>query len=158
MEFSDYMSITALVLSFISVGFSIGFGLYDRLLNIKAKSTFLPAYSDDDGPISPPLLNVEITNYGKRDIYLEYLYIQYGSSRPIVFADTYWESDIHGRYRLGENGKYEQAFDPDSDSILRNNDGEIATHIFFQDSLGRRYFVRNARKNIRDFLNESKNY
>ncbi|MFZ5920835.1 MAG: hypothetical protein ACOYY3_07270 [Chloroflexota bacterium] len=152
MELKDYLSIAAFALSLVSVSFSIGFGLYDRVLNIKARSVFFEADSDEDGPVSPPVLTISIANYGRRDAYLEYLYFQYGTRRPIIYAETVWEGDIHGRYRLGEGSRYQQSFDPDSDGILRNDKGEMATRVFFQDSLGRRYDIKDAGRNIRKYL------
>ena len=152
LEVRDYVAILALIVSLISAGFSIGFGFYDRFPKIKTKSRFFPATQEPEQPGSPPLLIVDIANFGRRDVYLEYLYIQYGSRKAIRFAETMWEEDIRGRYRLTEEDRYEQVFDPDSDSILKDRDGNEATDIFFQDSLGRRYHAQNARSNIKAYL------
>jgi hypothetical protein len=148
----DLLSVVALVVSMISAGFAIGFGFYDRFPRIKTKCAYLPPAVEADQPGNPPLLVVEISNHGRRDIYLEYFYIQYGSKRAISYAETHWDADLHGRYRLTENDRYEQLFDPDSDSILRDHEGNEATNIFFQDSLGRRYYPGKAQAALKAYL------
>ena len=153
MELSVLTSIAALFISLVSVGFSIGFGLRDRA-HIRASSKYAPAELDEDGPLSPPLMIVEIANFGRRDVYLEYLYIQYGQDSRLAMAETTWEGDKYGRCRLGEGDKYTHVFEPDSDGILKNEQGEAATDILFQDSLNRRYHTKDAKKNISVYLNE----
>jgi hypothetical protein len=76
----------------------------------------------------------------------------------IHYAETNWEEDIRGRYRLVEGDSYSQPFDPDSDSILRDPEAGMATKIFFQDSLGRRYFPRNARTSIKTYLDAARDF
>ena len=147
MQFSDYISLLALFVSVTSVGFATWFGLRDRA-HVKAKCEFYPADTNEDGPLSPPGILIHIANYGRRPVYLEYLYFQYGKRGTAIYAETVWESDKYGRCRLDEGDKYEHFFDPDSDSIFTNDDGIRATSIFFQDSLGYRYNVKGASKSL----------
>ena len=130
-----------------SVGFAIWFGVRDRA-HVKAKCEFCPANPDEDGPFSPPGILIHIANYGRRPVYLEYLYFQYGKGGTANYAETVWEGDKCGRRRLDEGDKYEYFFDPDSDTIFTNEDGIRATSIFFQDSLGHRYNVKGARESL----------
>ena len=157
MEFSDNISIVALLVSFLSAGFSIWFGIRDRARLI-ADSEYFPATQDENGPISPPLLQIEIANHGRRDVYLEYFYVRHGRGGPLLIAETTWDSDIHGRCHLGEGDKYSHTFDPDTDSILVNEAGVQATDLLFQDSLNRRYPVKDLRKNIVAYLKAAADY
>jgi len=157
MQISDLISILALIVSLVSAGFSISFGLRDRAA-IRVTSKFFPAEQDQEGPISAPLLVVEVANFGRRDVYLEYVYIQHGRSGHLSMAETTWEGDKYGRCRLGEGDKYTHTFDPDSDGILKDQQGEEATDIFFQDSLNRRYHAREAERNIKTYLEAARDY
>jgi hypothetical protein len=157
METSEIISIIALFVSIVSAGFSILFGSRDRA-RLRAVSKFFPATQDDEGPISPPLLLIEIANHGRRDVYLEYFYVGHGREKGLSIAETTWESDIHGRCQLSEGDKYSHTFDPDCDGILLNDDGIAATHLYFQDSLGRRYKVKHAGQNIQKYLAEARHY
>lgn len=147
MEFSDYISLLALLISMISAGWSIWFGLRDRA-HIKAESVYFPAGTEEDGPLSPPGILIRIANHGRRPVYLEYLYFRYGKKGLADYAETLWDGDKYGRCRLNEGDKYEQFFDSDCDSIFTNAEGVRATAIYFQDSLGRRYEVKNAGENL----------
>ena len=147
MEFSDYLSLLALLISIISAGWSIWLGLRDRP-HIKAESLFFPVGTEEDGPLSPAGILIRIANHGRRPVYLEYLYFQYGKKGTADYTETLWDGDKYGRCRLDEGDKYEQFFDSDCDGIFTNEDGKRATSIFFQDSLGRRYDVKNAGENL----------
>lgn len=157
MEISHIISIIALIVSILSAVASIWFGFRDRVW-LKAVSKYYPHEQDEEGPISPPLLLVEIANHGRRDVYLEYFYVGYGREKRLAIVETTWEGDIHGRCLLGEGDKYSHTFEPDSDGILVNEDGIPATRLFFQDSLSRRYKVKDARKNIRAYLDVAKDF
>lgn len=146
MDFSDYISLLALLISTLSAGWSIWFGLRDRA-HIKAASVFFPAAATD-GPLSPAGILITIANHGRRPVYLEYLYFQYGKKGRADYAETLWDGDKYGRCRLDEGDKYEHFFDSDSDAIFTNEEGRRATAIFFQDSLGRRYEVKNGGENL----------
>jgi hypothetical protein len=151
MQFSDYLSLIALAISILSTGYSLWFGLRDRA-QIKTKSEFFPANIDEDGPFSPAGIRIRIANHGRRPIYLEYLYFQYGRSGIANYAETVWEGDKYGRCQLGEGDKYEHFFDPDSDAIFKSADGIRATDIFFRDSLGRNYYVKGARQSLEAYF------
>lgn len=151
MQFSDYISLIALFISMLSVGYSIWFGLRDRA-HIRTKCEFFPANTDEDGPFSPPVILIQIANYGRRPVYLEYLYFRYGKGGGANYAETLWEGDKYGRYQLDEGDKYEHFFEPDSDTIFTNEDGIRATDIFFRDSLGRDYHVKDARESIEAYF------
>lgn len=151
LQFSDYIALVALVVSMMSAGFSISFGLRDRA-RVRADSHFYAAGADEDGHWSPPGVLVRIANHGRRTIYLEYLYFKYGRAGHADLAETLWEGDKYGRCRLSEGDKYEQFFDPDADGIFTNDEGVRATQIFFEDSLGRRYKVRGAKHSLEAYF------
>jgi hypothetical protein len=150
MNTSDFISILALLVSCISTGLYTFFLLRDRA-HVKAYSTYYPAWSDKEGPGSDPGLTIEIANYGRREVLLEYLYFQYGK-KTTRFAETTWESDPHGRFHLGEGETYRTEITTDSDGILLDDNRNPATNVYFQDSLQRRYYVKNVRQNIKKYL------
>ena len=75
-----------------------------------------------------------------------------------MIAETTWDSDIHGRCHLGEGDKYTHTFDHNTDGILVNEAGVQATDLLFQDSLNRRYPVKDLRKNIVAYLKAAADY
>jgi hypothetical protein len=150
METSEIISLFALAISCISTTFVIYNILRDRP-NIKTRAEFSPPWNRADGPGGPPSLTFEISNHGRRDVLLEYLYFEYGRN-TIEYAETVWETDSHNRFRFSEGESYSQYFDPDRDSFLRDDDGNPPTRVYFQDSLRNRYPVKNARREIQKYL------
>ncbi len=151
MQFSDYIAIIALAISAITGAVTI----WDKLRNrarIKTQSEFLPAQQDEEGPTGPPTLSVVVRNHGQRAVYLENLYVQYGANGGARIAETLWQSDEHGLARFGEGIKHKHFFEPDTDSILKDDDGTQATNLFFTDSYGNRYYVKNAKRNLQAYF------
>jgi hypothetical protein len=150
MQFSDYISIIALIISMSTAVASWWFGLRDSA-RIKTTSEFWPEAHDEDAPYSSRGLRISIANHGRRVVYLEYLYFQYGPKKIASYAETLWDSDESGRTHLREGDKFEQFFDDDC-SCFKDDDGNKATGIFFQDSLGRRYHVKDAGRNLKAYF------
>lgn len=153
MEFSDYVSLVALFVSLVAAGFTIATKLLDRITRVEARSEFCPPNTEEDGPFSPPGVLITIVNCGAKPVDLEYLYFQYGKGGMSNYAETLWEGDKYGRYRLEPGlGKYVQFFDPDSDSVFISEDGVRATEIYFQDVRGRRFHVKGAKKSLEAYF------
>lgn len=157
MEPSVVISIFALIVSALSFGFTV----YERLsesARVKATSHFYPPkqYGEEQPP-DPPVLVIEVANYGRRPKKLEYMYVKYenGISR---WAELLWSSDEHGHYRIGENDVYRHTIDPDNDGILTDEGGSKAVDVFFEDTLNHTYRVKNAKKNIVAYLEAAKEY
>ncbi len=152
MEFTEIIALSALVVSALAVFYSIKFGMRDRA-HIKTKSIFAPELQTENAPFGPTSLIIEIRNHGRRVVQLEYLYFQYGKKGPANFAETFWRTEEDGsRGRLGEGGKYEHVIMPDHDSILWSDGDGPATDIYFQDTLGNQYYVKDAKKNLKAYL------
>lgn len=145
MEFSNVIAIVALLVALVSAGFSAWFGLRDRA-RIKTDSTYFPASEDSVGP---PGISIRIANHGRRPIYLKNLYYDYGGREGNALVEGFWESEGLVDGRLAEGREYEHFIDSDDDTRLKSENGVPARDIFFEDSLARRYYVKQARENLR---------
>jgi hypothetical protein len=137
MEISLYLSIFAILISCISLVWTIYVGYRDRG-NIKATSKI--SYN---GPNSKYFhLQVKAVNCGRRPVILS------------MFGKDYSDGAWGGSYieekegRLAENEKYEITIRA-GDSDTMSPDGEEAVDFWFEDTLGRRYKVKNAKENLK---------
>jgi hypothetical protein len=145
LEFSDVVSIVALIVSLASASFSAWFGLRDRA-RIKTDSTYFPASEDSAGP---PGILIRIANHGRRPVYLKNLYYNYGGREGSAIVEGFWESEGLVDGRLAEGRDYEHFINSDDDTRLRSENGLPARDIFFEDSLARRHYVKHAREHLR---------
>jgi hypothetical protein len=154
MEFSDYLSLVALSVSLLAAVSSIYFNLLDRLTRVEARSEFCASNMEEDGPYSPAGILITIINHGAKPVDLEYLYFQYGKQGGSRYAETVWDGDKYGRYRLEpELGKYDQFFSDDDACIFTSEHGIRATEIYFQDSRGRRFRVKGSKRSLQAYFN-----
>jgi len=137
MGISLYLSIGAIIIASISLFWSIYLGYRDRG-NIKATSKI--SY---DGPDSKYFhLQVKTVNYGRRPVILSMFGADYSDGTR---GGTYIEKESG---RLTENEKYEITIRA-GDSDTMSPDGEEAIDFWFEDTLGRRYKVKNAKENLK---------
>ncbi len=146
MEISLYLSISAIIIACISLVWSIYIGYRDRG-NIKATSKIyyieLTSYSEKPSK-KIPNLKIKAVNCGRRPVILS------------MFGTDYSDGAQGGSYidkkdgRLAENEKYEVNIGIE-DSNTMSPDGEIAVDFWFEDTLGRRYIVKNAKENLKKF-------
>lgn len=143
MEISLYLSISAIIIAFISLFWSIYLGYRDRG-NIKATSEI--SYNGPDSKYFH--LQVKAVNCGRRPVILS------------MFGKDYSDGSWGGSYieekegRLAENEKYEITIRA-GDSDTMSPDGEEAVDFWFEDTLGRRYKVKNAKENLKKLWGES---
>jgi len=143
MEISLYLSISAIIIAFISLFWSIYLGYRDRG-SIKATSKI--SYSGPDSKYFH--LQVKAVNCGRRPVILS------------MFGKDYSDGSWGGSYieekegRLAENEKYEITIRA-GDSDTMSPDGEEAVDFWFEDTLGRRYKVKNAKENLKKLWGES---
>jgi len=137
MEISLYLSIEAIIIACISLFWSIYLGYRDRG-NIKATSKI--SYN---GPNSKYFyLQIKAVNCSRRPVVLS------------MFGKDYSNGAWEGSYieekegRLAENEKYEITIRA-GDSDTMSPDGEEAVNFWFEDTLGRRYKVKNAKENLK---------
>ena len=137
MGISLYLSISAIIIACISLAWSIYLGYRDRG-NIKATSKIY--YSGPDSKYFH--LQVKAVNCGRRPVILS------------MFGKDYSDGSWGGSYieekegRLAENEKYEITIRA-GDSHTMSPDGEEAVDFWFEDTLGRRYKVKNAKENLK---------
>lgn len=137
MEISFYLSIFAILISCISLVWTIYVGYRDRG-NIKATSKI--SYSGPDSKYFH--LQVKAVNYGRRAVILSMFGVDYSDGS---WGGSYIEKKDS---RLAENEKYEITIRV-GDSNTMSPDGEIAVDFWFEDTLGRRYKVKNAKENLK---------
>ena len=139
MEFSDYISLLALIISLLTFGFFLYFGLRDRV-NLKATSK---VYNNGD------YIRVKVVNRGRRPAILRMLGGQLDNGS---WVGTYIGKESQG-VRLTENEYYTKDlyfddlihFDP------HENDVSEFVSLWFEDSLGKRHPVENSKENIHLF-------
>ncbi len=137
MRATDYLAIAAFLVSLTSLGFSIYFGFLDRS-RPKASSRYYLPWED-----RPAYITVSAVNHGRRPIILTWL----GG----YYKDGNWEATQLGNdrmgLRLGENERFEETIRSDH-HILYNQTESRITDLWFEDTLGRRYKVKNAKKHL----------
>jgi len=140
MEVSFYLSAGAILISISSLTWSIHIGRRDRG-KLKATSKFYqpaPGYGS-------PYLKVKAVNHGRRPVILTMLGSDFsdGSSSTMVLKNH--------ALRLGENEAYEEDLRV-ADGCTMTEEGEEAIDLWFEDTLGRRHKVENAKENLRKLL------
>ena len=54
--------------------------------------------------------------------------------------------------RLGENERFSESIDESHHMLFDQETGAAVTNLWFEDTLGRRYPVRNAKKHLKRFF------
>jgi len=140
MEPSFYLSVGAVLISFISLAWSIHVGNRDRA-KLKATSIFYEPESPEEGA---PYLEIKVMNYGRRPIILTGIGSEYPS------GGWEWTSFLNKKtVRLGENDKFEQVIEAGDSYTVEPFDGEKAIDLWFEDTLGRRYRIKNVKKDLK---------
>jgi len=147
MEISFYLSILAILISCISLIWSIYVGYRDRG-NVKATSEIdyieITSYSEKPSKIIPNL-KIKAVNCGRRPVILSMFGADYADG---TCNKTYIEKRSG---RLSENEKYEITIVAGDSKIISPERG-MATDCWFEDTLGRRYKVKNAEENLKKTL------
>lgn len=135
---AEVMSIVALVVSILSFGFSVYFNSRDRA-RLVAQSRFIPGSDDGFAQVS-----ITIVNAGQRPVIL---HMWAGEDEKGI-----WIGQILGEkgagLRLAEHERHDLDLKKE-DLYQQTPDGEILiTDIWFEDTLGRRHKVKNAKTNI----------
>ena len=140
---SFWLSAVAIVVSIASFAHTIYRAWLDRA-NLRATSTFFGPSEYD----SMPKMLVRITNSGRRPAILRLLGAQFGSGR---WSGTYLGEKEKG-HRLEENEWWEgtlRAHDHYLSAPGNSDDaGEETMDLWFEDSLGQRYAVKDAKKHL----------
>ena len=138
---SACLSACAILISLISLAWSIHIGRRDRG-KLKATSKL---YRSDSGV---PYLQVKAVNHGRRPVILTML----GADFPGGWGGIYLEK---GTFRLGENEAFEETVRA-GDHYTMSHEGEEAIDLWFEDTLCRRYRVKNAKEHLKELWDKGK--
>jgi hypothetical protein len=141
---SEIISTIALCVSGVSLGVSTFTSFRDRG-RLKATSKYYPANEDEDGKWWRGHILVEAVNTGRRPIILT---VFGGNYENEGWCGTYLE-DKKG-VRLGENERFTEQVNCNH-RMLKHNSRD-AIDLWFEDTLGRRYRVKHAKKHLRSLL------
>ena len=135
---SEIISIFALLISGVSLGFSIYFNFRDRA-NIKTTSDFYPA--SESGPAS---VHFTVVNAGRRPIILR---MRGGVDKNGGWIGTFLGKDQSG-LRLGEHERLDHTMGKQSLFEQTPDDLMTLADLWVEDTLGRRYPIKDAKKNL----------
>ena len=137
MEASFYLSAFAILISLVNLFWSIYIGLRDRG---KLKATSKLYAENKDSGVS--YIKVKAVNHGRRAIILTMLWVDF-PNRPSI--GTYLKDHA---LRLGENEEFTETIRA-GDHYTFSQEGEEAIDLWFEDTLGKRYKVKNAKKHLK---------
>jgi hypothetical protein len=152
MPSSETISVVALAISLGSMGLSAYVALRDRG-HLRTRSTF---YRANRGYL--PGMEVEAVNVGRRPVILTRLIWLYGKE-SWSFSHI---GDVNTGLRLGENERFSERID-DGHHMLFYEEPFISssltrkvTDLCFEDTLGRRYHIKGAKKHLVRFFKQSR--
>lgn len=147
MTISDYISISALIVSIVSLMISWYFGFRDKA-HIKTFAKFYPYRPDHDRA----RIEIKIVNSGRRPVILT----MFGGD----FKDKGWCGAYIGKekkgIRLEEHEKYETTVYSE-DLVCISPEEEYSEYInfWFENTLGQRYKVNNSEELIKKLRKDS---
>jgi hypothetical protein len=141
MTISDYIAVSALIISVLSFATSMYFGLLDRV-RIKAVSKLY----NMDPEFGPSFLEVKAINCGRRVTILTTFGAKLDDGSCV---STYIGKDGQG-IRLAENEYHVEKLKMSDLKQVDPSTGDIREYeeLYFEDSLGRRHTVRHSRQDI----------
>jgi len=148
METSFYFSAGAILISITSLIWSIHIGKRDRA-ELKATSTFYDSGSREHGG---PFLKVKAVNHGRRPIILTALCSKSSSGDA-------WCTYLDQPVRLGEKDEHGFKVEAYDTCTISPRDGKEAVDLWFEDTLGRHYRIKNAKqhlKKLKELLSRAK--
>lgn len=147
-ELSTLLSLSALIVSLISLAFSAHFGLRDRFKLV----TECKFFADDEH--GPAQIQLSVVNAGRRIAVLKYFggdYSDGGGAGLMIGEDT-------SGLQLNEQEIYERRFNWDSlHEILDGGVVKTFKNFWVEDTLGRRHVIKGSRKSIKKLLESGKN-
>src|SRR6266436_203467 len=151
MQTSDILSVIALGVSLASFAVSAYIVWSDRG-RIRARSIFFPAHKDEDsGKERPASMQVEAINLGRRTVILTLLSGEYEDGHT---GGTYI-GDYKKGIRLSENETFTEDVDQMHNLVFDHRNGVALVDLWFEDTPGRRYPVKGAKRDLdRLFKNE----
>lgn len=140
---SDFFSSIALGISIISLGLSAYFGLRDRA-KIHTSCNYYPLSEH-----RPASMKVSIVNSGRRPIVLRMIC---KSDKQGHWVGEYIGDDKKG-YQLGEHEGYEIRLTEENlfGTVPEEGDLMEIDDLYFEDFLGKKYPIKNARENLRQY-------
>jgi hypothetical protein len=140
----ETISTAALAISVTSLALSTYIALRDRG-RLRTKSTFYAAHED-----RPPSIRVEAVNVGRRPVILTLFGGYYERGH---WSGTYI-GDHKAGVRLGEKERFSENIDNLHHMLFDHDTGTPVSDLWFEDTLGRRYRVKNAKKHLAQFFKQ----
>jgi hypothetical protein len=145
------ISLAALGLGLLNFGYTFW---KDRRESPKIKTKCVLWEADDH--VSYPRIHVSVVNAGRRPIIIRLFGGYYGESE---FVGGEYIDDAKGGRRLGENEFFERTLTFGEDMIVLFSGEELderVQELLIEDTLGKRYKIKNSRKILREFWGEQK--
>ncbi len=150
MDVSFYVSCVAVLISLISLGWSIHIGNRDRdKLLVQSEICSRPNMYKKSFP-DVSFIKIKAVNYGRRPVILTTLWK--------CFADkTRYETKLDNR-RLEEHEQFVQEIDYDNMRYGDDNGNiKVVTDLYLEDTLKRLYKIKNVRKYLKEIRNKVEN-
>jgi hypothetical protein len=145
MQFAEWLSVIALIVSLGSLSASLYFNLRDRA-KIEARSQYYPGIED-----GVPMIELSVVNAGRRPVVLR---MWGGMDASGDWVGTMINSAEGGK-RLAEHDRYEVKLMRDDLVALTPDSDVVFVDLWFEDTLGRRHRVRNAKEHVRKLWSRS---
>jgi hypothetical protein len=142
MSRAEILAILAFVVSVTSLSFSAYFGLRDRG-RVRAESKFHPA-----SEYTYARMAITLVNEGRRPIVLRMLV---GTSEDGKWVGEYLGKK-KGGLRLGEHERLDMNIEREDAVGMTADDDIVFADLWVEDSLGRRYRVKNAKDHLQKLL------
>lgn len=143
---AEIISTVALVISCLSFGLATYVGLRDRA-RLKTLSCFYPAWNEN-----LPRVSVSIVNAGRRPVILR---MWAGADKSGKWVGTYLGEEKVG-LRLAEHERFDLILRREDLFSMTPDDDLVLNDMWFEDSLGRRHKVKNAKRNFEKLWNSRK--
>ena len=142
MSRAEFLAILSFLISVTSLGFSSYFGLRDRG-RVRAESSFFPA-----SEYTYARMSITLLNEGRRPIVLRMLV---GTDENGKSVGEYLGRK-KGSLRLAEHERLDINFEKEDAVGMTAEDDILFTDLWIEDSLGRRFRVKNAKEHLQKLL------
>lgn len=143
MEFSNYLSVAAILISIAGFGLSFFVVFRDRP-RLKVTSSYFDAWEQ-----GPAKIQVVLINRGRRPVILRLLG---GHDSDGEYGGTFLKHD-EGGLRLGEHERHELYIERDDTVLFAPDDDVIYEEMWVEDSLGNRHTIPNSKAYIAKLRN-----
>ena len=150
MDTSLYVSCAAVLISLLSLGWSIHIGNRDRAKLLVQSEIYTQSNFYKESFPDVYYMRIKAVNSGRRPIILTTLWR--------CFSDKTRCGTMLGEKRLEEHEQFEKEIDY-NDMIYVDSDGNVkdTVDLYLEDTLGRLYKIKNAKRHLREAQDKNKN-